>query len=562
VDETDHAINFRSINKFMKKTALLFLLATIPFVAGSHIGSPGVTFEGQAGPYHVLVLVTPPDVIPGTARVDIYTSSQGIRSIWGKPVYWHAGDESTPSADPMMPVEGEPGHYSGMIWLMSAGTSGIDLKVDGDAGSGSVLVPVMAISTAQKDMPASLGYGLVVLCVLLVTLMITIISSSVSDGLVKPGAEMTAVIRRKRWIGAAVSTVILVLILWGGKSWWDTWASRYQRFLYKPLRANSVIVPEKGKSLLEFRIDISQLQNLRYTRRLSYVIPDHGKLMHMFLVRAGSMDVFAHLHPQRKDSATYITPLPPLPGGKYLVFADVTRVSGFSETIPDTIEIAKTPVAFAANDSLLLNRDDTYFITDPVSGNENTGRQDNIVVCGRPGVKTVLPDGSTAIWEHEPGKTFEAGRLYELTFAIQDEHGRPAALEPYLGMMGHAVVMKTDGSVYIHLHPVGSYSMASQQTMLTRFEKETGPVNWASLNTPSFMDSIDQVVARLEAMPEQERNDLLMADMQHITTDAAHPDHAVVKFPYAFPSPGTYRIWIQMKRNGRILNSAFDAVAE
>jgi hypothetical protein len=48
-------------------------------------------------------------------------------------------------------------------------------------------------------------------------------------------------------------------------------------------------------------------------------------------------------------------------------------------------------------------------------------------------------------------------------------------LEPYLGMDGYGVVMKEDGSVYIHLHPVGSYSMASQQTMLNRFENEIGP---------------------------------------------------------------------------------------
>ena len=38
--------------------------------------------------------------------------------------------------------------------------------------------------------------------------------------------------------------------------------------------------------------------------------------------------------------------------------------------------------------------------------------------------------------------------------------------------------------------------------------------------------------------------------------------NSVVTFPYAFPSPGNYRIWVQMKRDGKILNSAFDAVVE
>jgi hypothetical protein len=546
----------------MKRFLIVYLLITAPFFANAHIGSPGVTFEGQAGPYAVLVLITPPDVIPGTARVDIYATGKDIRAIWGKPVYWHVGDEGTPSADAMTPVAGEPGHYTGMIWLMSSGTSGIDLKVEGDAGTGSVLVPVMAVSTAQREMPASLGYGLLALGVLLVALMVTVISTSVSDGLLKPGAEATTHVRRKRLIGAVVSTVLLILLLWGGKSWWDNWANRYRRFLYKPMQATSTVITAGGKRQLEFSINNTSQGRLIRTRKLSYVVPDHGKLMHMFLVRAGSMDVFAHLHPQRKDSATYITPLPPLPQGTYLVFADITRLSGFSETIPDTLVIDQPPVAFASQDSLRLGRDDTYFITEAVAGKTNVNPPDNIVLCGRPGVKTTLPDGSTAIWEHQAGKPFEAGRLYELAFAIQDDRGKPAALEPYLGMMGHAVVMKTDGSVYIHLHPVGNYSMASQQAMLTRFEEETGPVNWAELTKTSFIDSVDHVVSRLEAMPEADRNTLLMAGMPHSTTDLSHPDHSIVKFPYAFPAPGAYRIWIQMKRNGKILNSAFDAVVE
>lgn len=128
-------------------------------------------------------------------------------------------------------------------------------------------------------------------------------------------------------------------------------------------------------------------------------------------------------------------------------------------------------------------------------------------------------------------------------------------------MMGHAVVMKDDGSVYIHLHPVGNYSMASQQTMLTRFEKEKGPVDWNKLPKPVvFMDSVDNVIAQLEKMSEEERNNTLMPAMSHYLNEREHREHTTVKFPYSFPSAGNYRIWIQMKRNGKILNSAFDAV--
>jgi len=33
----------------------------------------------------------------------------------------------------------------------------------------------------------------------------------------------------------------------------------------------------------------------------------------------------------------------------------------------------------------------------------------------------------------------------------------------------------------------------------------------------------------------------------------------VASFPYAFPTPGRYRLWAEVKRSGRILTGVFDA---
>jgi len=535
----------------------------ISFGGWAHVGSPGVSFEGSAGSYSLMALINPPEVIPGTATVDIFTHATGVASVWAKPVYWFAGAKGTPQADEMKPVPGEPGHYRGIIWLMDVGTSGIEVEVRGSAETGRVIIPVMAVSTTQKVMDAKLGWSLLGLAILLVVLMVTIISASVSDGLVKPGLDQAKAIQRKRIIGAVSASVLLLLVLWGGRSWWNSWADSYQRFMFKPFRATTTIVPEGNGRQLVFAVDTTKLSNLTFTRNISYIIPDHGKLMHLFLVRANTLDAFAHLHPKRKDSVTFVTPMPPLPAGKYFVFADVTRLSGFSETIPDTLTIPEqyTANVMMSSDTSAGDQDDTYFFTNPIAATKPTTQLPaDVIICGTPGVRTPLPDGATVTWEHNPSEPLVSQNLYSLKFNVQDEAGKPAVLQPYLGMMGHAVVMKDDGSVYIHLHPVGSYSMASQQTMLNRFATNEGPVDVKKLpRSRVFMDSVNHELARLEKMTEAERNIYYGGNMDHAMRD---PEHTMVSFPYAFPSPGRYRIWIQLKRNDRIVNAAFDAEVE
>jgi hypothetical protein len=174
-----------------------------------------------------------------------------------------------------------------------------------------------------------------------------------------------------------------------------------------------------------------------------------------------------------------------------------------------------------------------------------------------------LADGSTATWQHSANTPFEANKVYPLTFFIQDPSGKPAKLQPYMGMMGHAVIMKYDGSVYVHLHPVGNYSMASQQIIQNRINS-SGKAPLLP-NATIFRDSIDHLIGKIRLMSENERNAYLNAGMKGMTMPAmSGDDHhsGMVTFPYAFPTPGNYRIWVQMKRDGKILNSAFDAVVQ
>ncbi|MCA6077967.1 hypothetical protein [Fulvivirga sedimenti] len=519
----------------------------------AHVGSPGVVYEGKAGPYQLMVSISPPDVIPGTANIQIYVENGVVDEIWVKPIYWYAGDEGSPSPDPALPVPDSPGQYQGIVWLMSSGTASLEIEVKGPDGEGKALIPLMAAATAQKEMEPGLGWVLAILGILLVILMATIIGSSVSDALLPPGKESS--LRGRRIRGITISLGLMSLILYGGASWWNSWADNYKRYMYEPFKAESSIVSKNGKTVMEFMIDPNYREYRGNTLSPAYMIPDHGKLMHMFVMREGTLDAFAHLHPHRKDSLTYETNWPPLPKGRYFVFADIVRAHGFQETIVDTlvVESEVTPEEWDRMDS-----DDTFIRSNPVESNDDFDFGSDVIVCGKPGVRTPLPDGSTAIWEYDAAQPLKTGTLYPMTFNILNPDGEPAELEPYMGMMGHMVVMKYDGSVYIHLHPVGSYSTASQEIMDTRIAGSGRPGEFSP--APVFMDSVDNEVERIASLTEEERNDYLSELMNHdIESDGEHEGHSVVTFPYVFPEAGDYRIWIQMKRNGQVLNTAFDA---
>ena len=546
------------------KTVLVLVLLCIGQFTFAHVGSPGVVYEGKAGPYNVIVNINPPDVIPGTASVSVYIENQAVKTVSVQPVYWYAGDKGSPKADEGLPVKGTPGQYQASVWLMQSGTASMKITVQGALGKGTVLIPVMAVSTAQRAMPKSLGWVLAGLGLLLVVLMATIIGASVSDGLLKPGTNNLTNIRRKKLTGATIAFLVLALMLYGGSSWWNSWSSNYAKYMYRPPLAKTSILNYDQQQVLHFQVDSNSLKAAK--KSISFIVPDHGKLMHLFMVRENALDVFAHLHPVRKDSLNYFALLPDLPQGRYLVFADVVRWNGFNETIADTIYVPKKTWVKTASAKLYSaffhDPDDTYVISNSINKNVDNFPGKTTLVCGVPGETMKLADGSSAVWEHAANAPFEAGKVYPLTFAIHDPSGAAVKLEPYMGMTGHGVVLKYDGSVYMHLHPVGTFSMASQEILQNRMKgDEKIP---ATPDANRFRDSIDREITKIRKMGETERNRYLMASMPAM--DMPNNKHnkmdAMVTFPYAFPSAGKYRIWVQMKRNGQILNSAFDATVK
>jgi hypothetical protein len=354
-------------------------------------------------------------------------------------------------------------------------------------------------------------------------------------------------------ISMSVAAILTSLVVYGGNAWWQSWADKYKKHMFKPTQAISK-VDERGSNELTFTLDTTSQRRTSFP----YAIADHGKMMHMFVMRIPAMDAFAHLHPQRIDTATFRTILPGLPKGKYLVFGDIVYNSGYTETIKDTFNLTHDLTNFPA-----IDPDDafTYAIPSDLVDNLQITDAENTIICGKPGTGVKLKDGSTMIWEGMNNDPLDVNKLYSLKFTVLAPDNEPAELDAYLGMPGHAAIVRNDGNVYIHLHPVGTFSMAAEKNLVKRINDPQGLYQPPSPG--KFYDSVNTSVKFLSSLNDSVRNKVLMQQMgmtQQAMQGMAHNN--TIEFPYSFPSAGKYRIWVQVKRNGQILTAAFDKVVE
>lgn len=469
----------------------------------AHVGTADTFFSGQAGPYDVRVSVRLPGVIPGRAQVAVRVvgaTSPDAFHVSLRAGQWNVGLKGAPPAERAAPVPGDPALYAAELWFMTASSYQLHVAVDGPSGSGTVIVPVLALATSARTMPPWLGTILAGLAVFLTAGLLTIIGAAMRESVLPPGVEADPVRTRRARFGVAAAAAFAALILWGGSRWWSAEAAAYGRFvLYRPFSAETRLNPARDTLTLSIR-DPRWTGTVVAASRYNALLPDHGKLMHLFLVRE-TLDAIAHLHPVARtpEALDFDGGVPALPSGRYRVYADIVHESGYAQTLVSAVDVpgGEAPAAAAADP------DDSWF------------RGAAIVESPRPSF--ALEDGSRVVWERGDAPIVARGERM-LTFSVRDANGSALTVEPYMGMAAHVLVASQDGSVFAHLHPAGSISMAA-------FQKFTG-------------DTAD-----------------------------AHAGHmmdvsSAVSIPFAFPKQGAYRMWVQVKRGGAVRTAAFDVTVD
>lgn len=510
----------------MKPRLLLICLTLwLSATAQAHVGSPDVFFNGMVGPWPTRITIRMPGVVPGRAEIFVQVQSQEALAVTFVPLASGIAVSNAPPPETAQPVQGETNLYTGELWLMTSGAYSMDVRIRGKSAQGAVQIPVDSVARTQLPLPPLLGEILLALGVILFCSAVAIIAAAAGESALPPETLPGKSERRKYWIAATVTSVVLALSLIGGRKWWNFEERDFRSRLVEggwPDLAAAVRV-EGSQRILSLTLGRTTFGTLKPNEVLT-LEPDHGKLLHLFLVSQPNRQAFGHIHPVRQGNTSFEVALPPLPEGNYEMFCDLTLSSGFSSTATNIIHLPPIPsgsVAGAAH-ALEPDPDDSWVINSSATVREKT---DTDTVCA-------LPGGTEIIWKTHP--VLRARQDAGLQFQVRDQAGQPARLEPYMGMMSHAAVLRSDGGVFAHLHPSGNYSMAAQIFFETKIVQETGASPRDAASRQSKMD-------------------------EWCGPPPADGASSTISLPYEFPTPGDYRVWVQIKTSGQIMTATFDA---
>lgn len=483
------------------------LLFCSPWTAYAHIGSKDVFEQISTGPYKLFITIRPPNVVPGVALVEVRTLGPQVNSIQVAPVpLVGAAPQHPPPAKELKPSGVEPGFFSGAVWLRSTGSWKIRFQVDGSGGTAEASVPVPAVALSVPRVQRSLGWILAGFGLLLALGMTGIICGAVQATRVRTGETAPAGRTQRALIAGSVSLAVLAVTAWFGSRWWKVEAVHYGETISQPLTMRPLL----HGATLDLYIEQGRADARGERRSNADLLLDHRKVMHLYALRWPEMDAAYHLHPTEMSAGNLRSTLPAMIPGTYHLFGDIVHRNGLPETL--TATLAVPPGASQEG----LAADDAAATPAPLSAGDLSNRY-------------LLPDGYVMVWDRPRTLTASTAELFR--YKLYDSRGELATdVVPYLGMAGHAAFVKTDGSVFAHIHPDGSAAMPAM--MLAN----KGMSDMAAVPMDSTGDGHESSAGR-----------------------SGDPLDPIVEFPYGFPVAGRYRIFVQIKHGHTVETGVFDA---
>lgn len=164
---------------------------------------------------------------------------------------------------------------------------------------------------------------------------------------------------------------------------------------------------------------------------------NHEKMMHLIIV-SKDLSYFDHIHPEYKGDGRFEIGTQFPAGGDYKLFADYLPSGGAATTKSEWVSAegkAASTAPIAADAKLVKS----------VNGKEVTLTYDRLA----------------------------AGTDIQLNFRLADEKTKQPItdLQPYLGAVGHVVILSADAEQYLHVHPTDEKAKGPDAKFQTRFPK-------------------------------------------------------------------------------------------
>jgi hypothetical protein len=220
----------------------------------------------------------------------------------------------------------------------------------------------------------------------------------------------------------------------------------------------------------------------------------HEKLLHLIVV-SRDLATFQHLHPEPRAGGKLETEAVFPAPGEYLFFADFTTEDGESHGARAAMTVEGPGLA-----------------PEPLRPNTDEPQWDRGVMA------TLATEPEALVTEKDT----------QIVFRLTDtDNGSPVAdLRPYLGAIGHAVILSADGQDYLHAHPL---------------EPEGGSTHGGQ---PGH---------------EESGHGGRHAHAHHPGRRSAGPGEMIgsVAFHTRFPRPGLYKVWGQFDVGGTVRTFPF-----
>jgi len=302
--------------------------------------------------------------------------------------------------------------------------------------------------------------------------------------------------------GFAVALLLAVAVFGGGRKQPAATGSTAAETARGDVHGAAMTKSMSGATKLEFKTQPKQLKagqpaiwlpkifntKTKMSVRSYETVRDH--MMHLIVV-SKDLSWFNHLFPEYKDHGLFVTRTVLPRAGTYKLFADYTPREGTREVTGHEFSVTGS-IAAAPPSPLIADKvgKGNWIVREASSRREDEPTdQSQIAPRDAPPYQVALMATPSKLTAKQPVK---------LHFQIRDIDGKPLAdLEPYLGAMGYAVIISSDGSTYVPAEPM-----------------KNG-----------------------------------VADMK--------THEPVVVFPTNFPRAGIYKVWGQFKHRGRIITAPF-----